>query len=157
MSDKYFYVMSKEKMKIRILEKERIDEIKPLWEGLNSLHTQLSPHFKQYYQNLSFTKRTEKLIKKKQLKIFVASESDSIIGYCIASAKADFGKINSLFVLPEFRNKAIGHELMETALKWLQKQKCIYVDLIVIEGNEKVIPFYEKYGFKKRVTIMRKA
>jgi len=156
MFDKYYYVMLK-KMKISILEKERIDEIKPLWEGLNSLHTQLSPHFKQYYQNLSFTKRTEKLIRKKKLKIFVASESDSIIGYCIASVKADIGKINSLFVLPEFRNKTIGHELMETALKWLQKQKCIYVDLIVIEGNEKVIPFYEKYGFKKRATIMRKA
>lgn len=46
---------------------------------------------------------------------------------------------------------------MEVALEWLQEQKCIQIDLIVAAGNEEVFPFYEKYGFKKRATIMRKA
>ena len=105
-------------MEILVLGKDRITEIRSLWEGLNSLHAKLSPNFKIQYQNFTFGKRIEKLLKKDMLKVFVASESGKYIGYCIASIEEDAGEIESIFINPEFRNRKTGHLLMDAALKW---------------------------------------
>jgi ribosomal protein S18 acetylase RimI-like enzyme len=45
---------------------------------------------------------------------------------------------------------------MTQAVEWFQKQGCDAIDIYVAEGNERVLGFYEKYGFKRRVTVMRK-
>jgi ribosomal protein S18 acetylase RimI-like enzyme len=142
-------------MEISSLQNDHIFEIRPLWQGLNSLHGKLSTNFKDHYQNFTFDKRIKNLLKKDALKVFVAKENDSYIGYCIASVQDAVGEIDSIFVLPEFRECKAGYKLMESALKWLQVQVCDYIDLIIAEGNEGVISFYEQFGFRKRATIMR--
>jgi len=44
----------KKKIIIEVLEKERIDVVKPLWEALNEHHKAQSVHFKKRFQQFSF-------------------------------------------------------------------------------------------------------
>lgn len=39
---------------------------------------------------------------------------------------------------------------------WLNKQNCREINVYVAEGNDLVLGFYEKYGFKKRSVVLQK-
>ena len=143
-------------MDIIEIDRNRLQDIRDLWKELNSLHRQLSSNFKQHFDSFTFEKRVEKLICKEYLSIFVASDADLYVGYCIATADKNRGEIDSIYVQPSYRGQKVGHELMIMAMEWLNKQDCNEIDIYVAEGNEQVLGFYEKYGFKKRSTVMQK-
>ena len=42
---------------IRLLSKEALSLLKPLWEKLNEIHLHDSPHFKNFYEAFTFEKR----------------------------------------------------------------------------------------------------
>ncbi len=42
---------------IRLLSKEGLSLLKPLWEKLNKIHLHDSPHFKNFYEAFTFEKR----------------------------------------------------------------------------------------------------
>jgi hypothetical protein len=59
---------------------EWLDEIRPLWEKLNALHGELSPHFADSFRNGSFSKwMTREGAKKKRL--LVAFGNDAALGF----------------------------------------------------------------------------
>ena len=45
--------------------------------------------------------------------------------------------------------------LTEAAMSWLSSLECSQVNVYVAEGNEEAIPFYEKFGFKKRFHVLQ--
>jgi GNAT superfamily N-acetyltransferase len=77
-------------------------------------------------------------------------------GYCISSiAQEHVGEIESIFVEDEFRNQGLGHQLMQTALAWMEKEQVKSKIVGVVYGNEKAFPFYARHGFFPSAIILR--
>ena len=142
-------------MEIIELQKSNIFEIESLWNELNTLHHVNSSNFQNHFESFTFQERVNQLLKKEQLSIFVAMIKNEKVGYCIATKDNDSCEVDSLYVQLDYRKQKIGNELMKKALDWLENLKCATLKVSVADGNESVLPFYEKYGFKKRFTIMQ--
>ena len=72
-------------------------------------------------------------------------EKEALIGYidCVSNGVTD-AYIQDLMVHPDYQRRGIGTELMTIMINYL-KQKHIYMISVVFE--EKLKPFYEKFGF----------
>ncbi len=143
------------KMEIIQLSKDRIDEIEPLWRELNSHHHERSKNFKEHFSLFTFAERSKKLLAMDELVIFAARENSELVGYCIASSNNGTGEIDSLYIKPQFRGASLGKLLTESAMLWLSGLNCSQISVAVVDGNEEAIPFYEKFGFKKRFDILQ--
>jgi [ribosomal protein S18]-alanine N-acetyltransferase len=85
----------------------------------------------------------------------VACVNDSPVGYVIAFGQpGGNGMIQSIAVLPEFRGRRIGEELMRAALDILAS--CKRIELLVEKGNESAIGLYRKLGFIETATIIER-
>ncbi len=143
-------------MEIIEIDRKHLIEIKPLWEELNNYHGQLSTNFKEHFNSFTFEKRISKLTDKEYTSVFIASDSGTYIGYCIATTEKNKGEIDSIYIKTDYRQQKIGSKLMQKALEWLNKLHLKEIDIYVAEGNEQVFPFYEKFGFKNRYTVLQK-
>jgi diamine N-acetyltransferase len=137
-----------------------IDHIQPLWEELKKHHETKSLYFKHHYSQMTFTKRKEKLNAQatfRPIKIIIAKDLDRdiYIGYCISSIDDNKnGEIESLYVLPAYRKLGVGDSLMRQSLAWLDKNLVTSKKLIVGSGNEAVLEFYSRYGFRPRRIVL---
>jgi len=143
-------------MNIIKLDRKRIADIKGLWEELNALHGRLSQNFKKHFDSFTFKDRVKQLAEKSNLSLFVANDKGTYVGYCIVTSDKGKGEIDSIYIQPKYRGKGIGNQLMIKAIDWLKKQNCRDINIYVAEGNDSVLGFYEKYGFKKRSVVLQK-
>lgn len=142
-------------MDIVEIPKDRIYEIGPLWCELNAHHHEKSQNFKKHFSSLTFSDRLKKLLAMEHMKIFAAKANSGLVGYCIASLCNETGEIDSLYIKPQFQGFSLGQQLTEAAMSWLSSLGCSRIRVAVAEGNEKAIPFYEKFGFKKRFHVLQ--
>jgi len=72
-------------------------------------------------------------------------EKEALIGYidCVSNGVTD-AYIQNLMVHPDYQGRGIGTDLMKKMIDYLKK-KHIYMISVVFE--EKLKPFYEKFGF----------
>jgi|SRR3972149_3743584 len=80
----------------------------------------------------------------------VAEIYGMVVGYIVGflpSGKT--GRIFSLAVLPEYRNRMIGSALLEEIISILREMKAAEIVLEVRSGNLKARKFYETHGFYK--------
>lgn len=143
-------------MNIIELGRSHLFEIEDLWKELNSHHGQRSSNFKQYFDAFTFPNRLQQLVHKQNLSLFVSSDAGVYVGYCIVTADRKKGEIDSIYVRASHRGRRIGHGLMTRAMEWLRMYDCSEIFIYVAEGNEEVLNFYEKYGFRRRFTVMAK-
>ncbi len=82
-------------------------------------------------------------------KFWVAKDGDRVVGYCVARVASQDrpGRLQAIYLLPEFQGKGIGKLLMQTAIDWLGRSVDITLD--VATYNTAAIGFYEKLGFVK--------
>jgi ribosomal protein S18 acetylase RimI-like enzyme len=139
---------------------EHLDEIQVLWEGLNEHHESISSHFKEDFRSFTFSQRKANLLKKHQdgeILVEIAKDRDQPVGYVISSITKDqLGEIDSIFVKDEYRGQAIGAELMNRALSWLESRNA---DMLIVEvavGNEAAYEFYTRYGLYPQTTILKR-
>jgi len=139
---------------------EHLDDVKDLWERLNKHHESISSHFKDDFRSFRFLHRRAKLLKKHQdgkTRIEIAIDQDQPVGYIISSITEDrVGEIESIFVRDEYRGQAIGTQLMERALAWLESQNGEILKVKVAVGNEASYDFYAKFGFYPWVTTLKR-
>jgi diamine N-acetyltransferase len=141
---------------IHSIPPEKIDLIRPLWEGLRDHHAEHSQYFKTRYHKMSFDQRKMTLLEKTEkgkLRIDVVEDSskNQLIAYCISSVCKEIsgitGEIDSIFIDKTYRKKGIGTKLMDIALKWLDSEKVDTKKIIIAHGNEEAFEFYKRYGF----------
>lgn len=96
--------------------------------------------------------RTESQIREYN-NIYVAVDNDRVIGTMSYGESRnekykDYGEINFIYLLDEYKGQGIGKKLFMTGIKELIDMGYNSMILNVLEGN-KTIGFYEKYSGKK--------
>ena len=137
----------------------QIDKIIPLWEQLNRQHLSMSPYFKEYYKTLTFQDRKRAILQRgfgRQVHVDLAlGNADVLVGYCVSSIDRTLtGEIDSIFVVPELRERGVGTTLMEKTLEWLKSKGSKKNIVSVAVGNEQSYVFYEQFGFYPRRTLL---
>ncbi len=151
-------------IEIHRIDNQSLDDIADLWECLKKHHLERTHSFAEHYLNNTFERRKAELLRKDQLAVFVAGAGEvagegtsaKLLGFCVASVTMDVGEIDSLYTDPSVRNQQFGQRLMQQGLNWLDAQKVKHIRLMVAEGNEDVLGFYEKFGFRKRATQLER-
>lgn len=141
---------------------ENIDLIQPLWEKLIQLHDELSPHFKDRFQNITWDKRKRALFEKSKDCLFeyaIDTENNQVIGYCISTIGNQDGKageIDSIYIDEAYRKSGIGKLFMQNAVSWLNTNQVDTQKILVGVGNEQVLNFYSQFDFYPVQIILQK-
>lgn len=137
----------------------QVSLIKELWEKNRIFHRNISEHFSDVYDNISFKERMNDLniFDEQQLKITIAEDSinSQIAGYCISTFKDTIGETQTLHVDENLRNSGIGKKLMDNHINWLKNNGCKTINITVAAENSNAIEFYKSLGFRPNTLEMR--
>lgn len=136
---------------------ELIDQVAPLWERLKQHHAQFSQHFPESIKKTTFAQRKQRWQKEAaegQLQVLLAYQSQKLIGYCVSGINQNVGEVHSIFVDPDTRGEHVGTQLMNQALHWMDQNQVKSKKVEVATGNEAAYPFYERFDFFPRTTIL---
>lgn len=135
---------------------ELLDSIAQFWKELNQLHADKSVYFSDFYHKFTFAERKKDLIQKAEMSdlrvALCLNASFDPVGYCVTTAQAGEGEIESIYVKDAYRNQGIGTALMRDAIAWLEVRGINRIRVSVAVGNEAVFSFYQKFGLYPRVT-----
>lgn len=126
---------------------DEIARLKNLWIELNRYHIPIVTTFRERFLHVNFEAHLEFLSSHEETFAYVATANNMIIGFIIVIRDADKAEIDSIYVVPPYRHKGIGDQLMKKALREITN-RCSEIVLKVAEGNEQ--PFHYKNHFKKR-------
>lgn len=79
---------------------------------------------------------------------FVAEISGRLVGTVMAGYDGHRGWIYSLAVDASCRRRGVGRALLQRAEALLYERGCVKINLQIADGNEAVIGFYKKTGYK---------
>ncbi len=82
----------------------------------------------------------------------IGEEDGQRIGLCIAVAYAECGFIGQLIVVPGWRKRGLGRQLLEHCIDYLKGRGCrsVYLDAV-----EEALPLYEQLGFARVCRSLR--
>jgi len=87
------------------------------------------------------------LLEEKRL-MFAFYENDQIVGYySLVQQDNNECELNNLAVLPTYRHKGIGEALLGDAFKVAKEMNCTKVNIGIVEENQVLRKWYEKFGF----------
>ncbi len=138
-----------------------LDQIKPMWEGLNLLMGERSTYFKAHFAAMTFAKRKADLLEKAvvgvmRVELAVDTARDQNVGYLVCSVNGKkVGEIDSIFVCEAYRGLGVGDQLMKNALAWLEQNGAAEKVVEATVGNEVVFGFYGRYGFLPRLIQLK--
>ncbi|MCP4130504.1 MAG: GNAT family N-acetyltransferase [bacterium] len=136
------------------------NEIRPLWEKIKEHHANISPHFEAAYLAVRYEHRSSELLNKTasgfiQTVLVKDPAANCFIAYCIASIDHEqSGEIDSLFVEEAYRKRGIGESLVTRVLDWMDSKGVKSKKLTVAVGNEAALPFYRKFNFFPKHTVL---
>jgi ribosomal protein S18 acetylase RimI-like enzyme len=89
---------------------------------------------------------------------FVAEVGEKVVGTVMAGYDGHRGWIYSVAVLPEYRNRGVGTQLMRHAEERLTLLGCLKINLQILNGNDGVQAFYQKLGYEpeQRISMGKK-
>ena len=79
--------------------------------------------------------------------MFVYEENGNLCGYySLTLQENDECELNNLAVLPEYRHKGIGRQLLEHACMIARNNGCKFMNIGIVEENKKLRKWYEENG-----------
>ncbi len=86
----------------------------------------------------------------------IAEDGDKAVGFVACDTnwisifeRKKVGEIHEIFVLPEYRGRGIGTELMRLAIEYARKRGRNVAELWVGRKNYRARKFYERLGFRE--------
>ena len=149
-----------DQLELRFIEggTQLLDKIRPLWEKLNDLHAEKSPHFAEVFAKTSFLQRKAELEHKaltgQLLVILAITKIDECVAYCVCSVGNEnshsgtdkVGEIDSMFILARYRKQGVGSKCVNRCMEWFEENEAEKVIVFVGVGNEEVLEFYKTFG-----------
>jgi len=80
--------------------------------------------------------------------LYVGTKDDRLIASIMVGHEGHRGWLYKLAVLPEFRGKGLGRELVRQAERWLVARGVPKVNLMIRDTNIKVREFYQRLGYE---------
>ena len=140
-------------MSIVIKEMETEEEIKAKgyvdWKTVREAYSGVLSQ--EYFDSAETLEKCVERAFKWRDNMLIAKDGDKVIGFA-GYGKSRYGdlgnagEVHSLYILQEYYGKKIGYGLMNEVVERLGEYDRIVVR--VLEGNERAIRFYEKYGFR---------
>lgn len=137
-----------------------LDSISFLWKKLNDHHRIRSPYHAGHFATIIFDIRKKGLLEKTRggdLRLDIAKDNNTgkLVGFCISSITAGKqGEIDSIYIENAYRRSGIGGAFMNRVLQWMDSQSVGSRVIGVATGNEEVLPFYARFGFYPRATLL---
>jgi len=80
--------------------------------------------------------------------MYVCCEDGAIVGYySLLLQENNECELNNVCVLPEYRHKGVGEELLKHAFKVAMELGCKKMNIGIVEENEVLKKWYASYGF----------
>jgi len=114
-------------------------------EDVGMVDELLHTHFDEQMEQLPLVEELEKMIEQKH--ILLSMREGQVAGMLLFDLNASTLYLRYWLVLPEYRNKGVGSELLRQFL-WEGRETKRQI-LWVNQANENAIVRYEHYGFKK--------
>ncbi|MBE6620415.1 MAG: GNAT family N-acetyltransferase [Ruminococcaceae bacterium] len=115
------------------------------WKSWQETYTGLMPD--DYLKNITLEKCI-KMAHKWPQNTFLLKVDDKTVGFSCMGKSADAEGANeviAIYLLKEYHSKGLGYALLnQTVSRFAKSEKIV---LWVLEGNEKAINFYKKFGF----------
>jgi GNAT superfamily N-acetyltransferase len=131
-----------------------------LWRKLVKHHAEKSRYFSEAISRRTTEQRNRELrdrYRRDDIRIDLAHDkaTGKQVGYCVTTIDDNQeGEIQSIFVEDEYRRKGIGGTMMKKAIGWMDRRSVTRKIIAVAFGNEEVFPFYSRYSFYPRATIL---
>lgn len=131
---------------IRAFRPEETEAVVALWSRCDLLHPYNDP-----YKDIARKLRVRP-------DLFLVGELDGeIVATTMAGYEGHRGWLNLVGVDPRFQGRDFGRLMIGEAERLLRLEGCAKINLMVRDGNERVIAFYEKLGYESfRATPMGK-
>lgn len=97
--------------------------------------------------------------------LFVAADDGGVFGFVLVQSMRtpefscivphEYAYVMDVYVAPEERGQGVGSELIAVVRDWAAERGLDYLELNVLENNERARRFYEKNGFGSVVRTLR--
>lgn len=93
----------------------------------------------------------ENWIKADEDVLLVAKEDDDVVGFALSTLHKPTGKVTweNLYVLPDFRSKGVGRQLIEELLLKLKQKGASYMCFFVRAENLEEVSYFQRRDFEK--------
>lgn len=114
-------------------------------EDVGMIDEMLHTHFDEQMEQLPLVEELEKMVERKH--VLLSMREGKVAGMLLFDLNVTTLYLRYWLVLPEYRNKGVGSELLRQFLREGRetKRQILWVN----EANENAIVRYEHYGFKK--------
>lgn len=137
-----------------------IEVIRPLWNRICEHHRVRARMFRAFFETTTFDDRKAHFVRCAEagdLRVDLACDpaTGQCVAYCVTSLSAErTGELESLYVDEAYRSQGVGTALVRRALMWLDENGSVENRVSVADGNEEAFPFYRKFGFYPRRTVL---
>lgn len=92
--------------------------------------------------------RLEWQMKVEHRPMYAYYDSGKVVGYySLLIQENNECELNNLCVLPLYRHKGIGEELLKSAFEEVKKLNCTKINIGIVEENKRLRKWYETFGF----------
>ena len=88
-----------------------------------------------------------RMLATRDCQLYVGTEDDRVIASIMVGHEGHRGWLYKLAVLPEFRGKGLGRDLVQQAERWLVARGVPKVNLMIRDTNIRVREFYQRLGY----------
>lgn len=153
-----------EQLHIRGAKKEDVEAIAELIVRTKRLNSEFDPLFGVTQGVLEKAKDyMSASIGKSGVLLLVATRGSKVVAEIRAEVRqrtfyepSKVGHITDFYILPEFRRKALGNQIMDKAVVELKKMGAVMITCEVPTRNEIAVRFYHKNGFRSLLQTFAK-
>jgi len=149
---------------------ERIDDLEPLWQAMHAHHRSVAGHLEAVAPfrspEESWRRRRahyERVLAEPDTFLLLAERNGRAVGCALVlvtgtQASLEVGErvadLDTFSVLPDERGQGLGGRLLDEVYAELRRRGIGELALVVMEGNDDAVRFYERRGLIPYLTFM---
>lgn len=144
---------------IRTIRPSETGQLEPLYHELARHHNDISTNFAGSFPSIPIESQLRECaadLSNGKSHVAVVEQQAAAIAFCKVDIVGTRGYLDELVVLPGYRGRGIGSQLMDWADGVFLEHGVQHVELLVVVGNESARRFYERRGFLPSALEMKR-